>query len=39
VSTVVLNAQAKMYGDVAIAAMGYVSKTAGLIFSVGLGIG
>lgn len=39
VSTVVLNAQAKIYGDVAIAAMGYVSKTAGLIFSVGLGIG
>lgn len=39
VSTVVLNAQAKPFGDIAIAAMGYVSKTAGLIFSVGLGIG
>ena len=39
VSTVVLNAQAKPFGDLAIAAMGYVSKTAGLIFSVGLGIG
>ena len=39
VSTVVLNTQAKVFGDVAIAAMGYVSKTAGLIFSVGLGIG
>lgn len=39
VSTVVLNAQAKPFGDFAIAAMGYVSKTAGLIFSVGLGIG
>ena len=39
ISTVVLNAQAKPFGDIAIAAMGYVSKTAGLIFSVGLGIG
>lgn len=39
VSTVVLNTQAKPFGDVAIAAMGYVTKTAGLIFSVGLGIG
>lgn len=39
VSTVVLNTQAKAFGDIAIAAMGYVSKTAGLIFSVGLGIG
>lgn len=39
VSTVVLNTQAKPFDDVAIAAMGYVTKTAGLIFSVGLGIG
>ena len=39
VSTVVLNAQAKPFGDIAIASMGYVTKTAGLIFSVGLGIG
>ncbi len=39
VSTVVLNAQAKAFGDTAIAAMGYVAKTSGLIFSVGLGIG
>lgn len=39
VSTMVLNAQAKPFGDVAIAAMGYVSRTSSLIFSVGLGIG
>ncbi len=39
VSTMVLNAQAKMFGDVAIAAMGYVARTSSLIFSVGLGIG
>ena len=39
VSTIVLNAQAKAFGDIAIASMGYVAKTAGLIFSVGLGIG
>ncbi|MBP3654337.1 MAG: MATE family efflux transporter [Oscillospiraceae bacterium] len=38
-STMVLNAQAKAFGDAAIAAMGYVSRTTGLIFSVGLGIG
>lgn len=39
VSTMVLNAQAKLFGDAAIAAMGYVSRTSSLIFSVGLGIG
>lgn len=39
VSTMVLNFQAKMFGDVAIAAMGYVARTSSLIFSVGLGIG
>lgn len=39
VSTMVLNAQAKMFGDAAIAAMGYVGRTSNLIFSVGLGIG
>lgn len=39
VSTMVLNAQAKVFGDAAIAAMGYVSRTSSLIFSVGLGIG
>ncbi len=38
-STMVLNAQAKPFGDAAIAAMGYVARTTGLIFSVGLGIG
>lgn len=38
-STMVLNAQAKPFGDAAIAAMGYVSRTTGLIFSVGIGIG
>ena len=35
----VLNAQAKAFGDAAIAAMGYVGRTSSLIFSVGLGIG
>lgn len=35
----VLNAQAKPFGDAAIAAMGYVGRTSSLIFSVGLGIG
>lgn len=39
VSTMVLNAQAKPFGDAAIAAMGYVGRTSSLIFSVGLGIG
>lgn len=39
VSTMVLNAQAKLFGDTVIAAMGYVSRTSSLIFSVGLGIG
>lgn len=38
-STMVLNAQAKPFGDAAIAAMGYVGRTSGLIFSIGLGIG
>ena len=39
VSTMVLNAAAKPFGDAAIAAMGYVGRTSSLIFSVGLGIG
>ena len=39
VSTMVLNAQAKAFGDAAIAAMGYVGRTSSLIFCVGLGIG
>ncbi len=39
ISTMVLNAQAKPFGDAAIAAMGYVSRTSSLIFCVGLGIG
>lgn len=39
VSTMVLNKQAKIFGDAAIAAMGYVGRTSSLIFSVGLGIG
>lgn len=39
VSTMVLNAGAKAFGDAAIAAMGYVGRTSSLIFSVGLGIG
>ncbi len=39
VSTMVLNSQAKLFGDAAIAAMGYVGRTTSLIFSVGLGIG
>lgn len=39
VSTMVLNLQAKAFGDAAIAAMGYVGRTSALIFSVGLGIG
>ena len=38
-ATMVLNIQAEPFGDVAIAAMGYVSRTAFLVFSVGLGIG
>ncbi len=39
VSTMVLNSQAKVFGDAAIAAMGYVGRTSSLIFCVGLGIG
>lgn len=39
ISTMVLNIQAKQFGDVAIAAMSYVSRTSFLVFSVGLGIG
>lgn len=39
VSTMVLNSQAKLFGDAAIAAMGYVGRTSSLIFCVGLGIG
>lgn len=39
ISTMVLNLQAKAFGDAAIAAMGYVGRTSSLIFSVGLGIG
>ena len=39
ISTMVMNAQAKPFGDIAIAAMGYVSRTSFLVFSVGLGIG
>ncbi len=39
VSTMVLNAQARVFGDAAIAAMGYVGRTSSLIFCVGLGIG
>lgn len=38
-STMVMNAQAKPFGDAAIAAMGYVGRTSSLIFSIGLGIG
>jgi len=39
ISTMTLNAAAKPFEDAAIAAMGYVSRTSSLIFSVGLGIG
>ena len=39
ISTAMLNVQARFYGTVAIAAMGYVSKTVQFIFCVGLGIG
>ncbi|MBQ8145651.1 MAG: MATE family efflux transporter [Clostridia bacterium] len=39
VSTMVLNSQAKMFGDAAIAGMGYVARASSLIFCVGLGIG
>lgn len=38
-SAMVMNAQAKPFGDAAIAAMGYVGRTSSLIFSIGLGIG
>jgi putative MATE family efflux protein len=39
ISTGMLNVQARAFGDAAIAAMGYVSKTVQFIFCVGLGIG
>lgn len=39
VSTMVLNLQAKAFGDAVIASMGYVARTSSLIFCVGLGIG
>lgn len=39
VSTMVMNTQAKLFGTAAIAAMGYVARTAQMIFCVGLGIG
>lgn len=39
VSTMLLNAQAKAFDDVAIAAMGYVARTSQFVFCVGLGIG
>lgn len=39
ISTGMLNRQAEPFGDAAIAAMGYVSKTVQFIFCVGLGIG
>ena len=35
----VLNAEARAFGDAAIAAMGYVGRTSNMVFSVGLGIG
>lgn len=39
ISSALLNTQARIYGDAAIAAMGYVSKTVQFVFCVGLGIG
>lgn len=39
VSTMVMNAMAKPFGDAAIAAMGYVGRTSSLIFSIGVGVG
>lgn len=39
VSTMLLNGQAKLYGDAAVAAMSIVSRITFLIFAVGLGIG
>ena len=39
VSTMVMNAMAKPFGDAAIAAMGYVGRTSNLIFSIGVGVG
>ncbi len=39
VSTMVLNAQAKVFGDAAIAAMSIVARVCNLLFCVGLGIG
>lgn len=38
-STIVLNHQAKIYGDAAVAAMSIVSRISMMIFSAGLGIG
>lgn len=38
-STIVLNHQAKLYGDAAVAAMSIVSRISMMIFSAGLGIG
>ena len=39
VSTMILNQQARMYGDAAVAAMSIVSRISFFIFAVGLGIG
>ncbi len=39
VSTMVLNAQAAVYGEIAIAAMSVVSRIFNFVFSVALGIG
>lgn len=39
VSTMILNQQAKVYGDAAVAAMSIVSRISMFIFSVGLGMG
>ncbi len=39
ISTMVLNMAANPFGDVAIAAMGYVGRTSSMIYSVGVGIG
>lgn len=39
ISTMLLNAQAKVFEDAAIAAMGYVARTSQFLFCTGLGIG
>lgn len=39
ISTMILNQQARMYGDAAVAAMSIVSRISFFIFAVGLGIG